>query len=783
MVDDLRPRSFFLNEQHELTRGEKEGGGGIPRYAPINWETKGRRIQTSLAQVKEAIDTLPDPAKDHHYFLIAKPDLTLKKLTSDRRRAPNGDVEESTEYSGKDSRVFSRLGMDLLGVGEDGSAMVHATPERFEQLGSTAAALPEFGIREQVRWAKIESFELIPLNMRIDEPWVRGLRPNSPSDAVVELQPLLTTVEVDQVMRAIADLIRINAPRGQLLRGTGTDFSGRQWLRGSFTPEALLRIAETFISVQSLHSPLISEVHGGAELGGPNLDRIPIEIANLDNLPSVAVVDTGVPRNHAALGLTVRRGAFTTPLNAGGTGRHGSFVASRIVFGDQPRAPQHAPNPTLRYFDVNVALGPNQIDHKELLPALEAVAQTAPDVRVFNLSFDGEPLVALQPVKRQEELILAQDVDNFIFQYDVLIVVAAGNSRQGIIPNSEYPNHHTDPSWQLGAFAQTFNSLTCGSYVSHLSASGLVRQMGWPSPFCRVGPGLAKTPKPDFSAAGGNTTENYGFAPGVGVWGLDEYGNWREGIGTSYAAPLLARQAAFAMRSLENVCEPGARPYACTVKAFLALSAKPPVADAAIATLARKTLGYGTAGSERLRTPSWNSAVLIWQGVLDDKSDLARVQIPVPKEWLLEAAHPKLRLFVAADLPVNAAVSNVWASRKVNAKLRTNLEARAVFSKSTGTSGYSLLRKEFDLSRIDPEDLESDLWILELSYEEAADYLPSMTFPTQQRLAFAAELLDAGEPNESPQPFLQSMTFTRTMTRLSVPPAIARTPIVLRIQT
>jgi hypothetical protein len=779
MPDDNRPRSFFLNEQHELTRGEKEGGGSIPKYAPIDWGAKGRRLQSTLAQVKNRIESLPDPVKENHYFLLARPETTLKKLTKDKRY-PSGEIEEPTAYSGKDSRVFSRIGMDLLGVSEEGTAIVHTTPERIDQLESTASSLREFGIREQVRWATIESFDVIPMEYRIDQEWLADLPGQRPTAAVIEFQPLLTRVEVDTLMRTISSLIQINAPRGQALQGTGTDFSGRQWLRGNISPEALLRIATSLMSVQSLHSPLISEIHGGPNIT-PAVEtaQVPNNWGDISDLPSVAIVDTGIPSNHAILGA-LRRGSYRTPLNAGGTGSHGSFVASRVVFGEQPGAPSSLPPPSLRFFDTNVALGPRQIDHKNLMSALETTVTSAPDVRVFNLSFDGEPLSLLPKVKRQEELILAQDLDNFIFQYDVLMVVAAGNSLPGIIPNSPYPMHYSDPAWRLGAFAQAFNTLTCGSYVSQLSASGLVTQLGWPSPFCRTGPGLADSPKPDFSASGGNTTQNYAFGPGVGVWGLNESGNWRESIGTSYAAPLLAREAALTMRILEEVCEPGAHPYAATVRAFLAVSADPPVKDPAVLPLVQRTLGYGTAHSSRLSSPSLDSAVLIWQGVLEDKSDVARIQLPISREWLAESSLPKMRLFVAADVPANAAVSTIWASRQVIPKLRTKPEEKAVSSKRTGTSGYSLVRREYDLSKVDFDSLEDDLWILELTYEEIADYLPSMTFPAQQRVAFAAELYDANPTGTSPQSFLQSMAFTRTMTRLSVPPIVARTPIVLR---
>jgi hypothetical protein len=427
-------------------------------------------------------------------------------------------------------------------------------------------------------------------------------------------------------------------------------------------------------------------------------------------------------------------------------------------------------------------LGPNQIDDKELLRALEAIVRTAPDVRVFNLSFDSEPLSLLRNVERQERLILVQDLDNFVFQYDVLMVVAAGNSHEGISPNPPYPQHYSDPNSHLGAFARSFNSLTCGAYVSQLSSSGLVTNVGWPSPFCRVGPGLGNSAKPDFSANGGNLNNRYAFAPGLGVWGIDQSAVWREKSGTSFAAPLLTREAAFALRSLEAVCEPAAQPYAATVRAFLAITAAQPVRDAAVAPLVQKTLGYGTAQSGRFNSPRGDTAILLWQGLLEDKSDLARIQIPIPRAWLRKAKVPKMHLIIAADVPVNAAASQIWASRKIEAKLRPHPETDALRAKLHGTDTYTLVHREYNLSRRDVDELQTDIWILELNYVEIADYLPSMAFPSQQRVAFAAELFDADEFRSSPQSFLQAMPFTRTMTRLSVQSSIARVPVVLRYQ-
>ena len=78
---------------------------------------------------------------------------------------------------------------------------------------------------------------------------------------VFELQPVLTRVEVERVLRAIAAML-LNEER---LSGTGTDFSGRRWLRGVATQHSIRSIAKDFFSVQAIHSPLYSIAAGKAK--------------------------------------------------------------------------------------------------------------------------------------------------------------------------------------------------------------------------------------------------------------------------------------------------------------------------------------------------------------------------------------------------------------------------------------------------------------------------------------------------------------------------------------
>jgi len=779
------PHTFYLNEQHELARGEKEGGGSIPKYTDINWAARGAAISQSLNRVRKQIQGSHDPSKQNHYFLLAAPVPQLAKASEDKKKAVHGKVFEPTDFGQKHSRVFRRLGLDLLHVADDGSAVVHMKPEMMEKLSNTAQTLRGLGDREKSRWATIERFEMIPPEFRIDSDWLATLRAKKVTDAVVEFQPLLTRSEIDSLIRAVVSMLLQNL--GEAVTGTGTDFSGRQWVRGKITPESLTKMSQTFFSVQSLHSPLISM----AASTPPPLKQRSHASALLEvdtsSLPVIGVLDTGVPADHPILSK-YRRGTYVAPTStAVPADPHGCFVSSRVVFGDPDYSgglPSRTPLGTARYYDINLSgIRPGEIEDKGVFPALQAVVATAPDVRVFNMSFDAvDPLDLMGPVKRSEVLSLVQDLDNFIFQNDIVVVVAAGNSPKGLVPSIPYPGHFGAPEWSLGPWARSFNSLTCGSFVARLSSGGLVAKAGWPSPFCRVGPGLCGSPKPDFSSNGGNGTPKYQYAAGLGVWGLTSAGVWEDWPGTSFAAPLLARESAFALQRLQLVCERGAQPFAVTVKAFLALTATPPVDDDAVKELVDRTLGRGVASAHRLDAPSTGTGVMIWQGVLEDEKDIARIQVPIPTDWLKEADEPYLKLVVAWDPPVNAAVNHLWATRNLSAKLRMHPDAPAQRTAKLKSHGsYPLLERLYDLRKLPPKlTVDGDSWLIEIAYEQTAEYHPAMTFPPQQRVAFAAELFDRGAKKLSPQRSLQSLPATKTMNRLTVPPSVARMPVVLK---
>jgi hypothetical protein len=403
---------------------------------------------------------------------------------------------------------------------------------------------------------------------------------------------------------------------------------------------------------------------------------------------------------------------------------------------------------------------------------------------VFNLSIgDYRSLNDFPAVEKHEKRVLLQDLDNFIFANDVLVVVAAGNSRPGVPPDQPYPDHHADERWSLGPWASGFNTLVCGAFVSQLSTNGLVQTVGWPSPFTRIGPGLCSAPIPSFSAEGGNTDDVYRFQPGLGVWGFSAAGLPEDHAGTSFAAPILAREAAWTLHQLQQHCTPGTQPFAVTARAFLTLTANRPVQDDVINTLVERTLGSGKASFQRLISPAAGSAVILWQGYLESPRDTVRIQLPIPLEWLNEAEKPVLRLIVCSDPPVSEAAQVGWACRKVRPVLHLGPDVPSVRARAGTHPTFPVIDRHYALDRYKPgrdKPAEGDLWLLEIAYDEIAPYPPAMDFDPRQRVAFAAELVDQGEAAIDPQAAMQALPIATTMNRLSIQSTPIRSPIIIK---
>lgn len=385
------PRTYYLNEHHELPTEEKPGGGRAAQYENIDWAVKGKQLSKSLSGVRKLLSESGDPLSGRQYFLLAAPEPKLTKKSSDKKKAPNGTIQEVTDFRSDHPRVFGRLGLDLIDVTDDGRAIIHATAERIDLILHRTENLNQLNSRDRARWATLKQFEQIPLELRIDGRWLSEIsRSTDLIDAVIELQPLLTRVESEDVLRGLTTAL--TSEKGSRLTGTGQDYSGRSWFRGKLSPKAIKQIAEGFFSVQSIHDPLYSTaaIEKGSSAASKRMHDGTKHVPDVASLPTVALLDTGVAANHPRLAVYQRGTPLVAP-NATGGGSHATYVASRIVFGDVTYDDVDSENfvAECRFLSANVSEYPDRIDDKSVLPMLATLRAAYPDVRVYNLSFSN----------------------------------------------------------------------------------------------------------------------------------------------------------------------------------------------------------------------------------------------------------------------------------------------------------------------------------------------------------------------------------------------------------
>ncbi len=792
------PRLYFLNERHQLAP-TTEDGGSQPKPVVKEWHSHGKHLQSNIASFRQARKASPDPTAHRRLYILAEGPKSLEKI-SDSKKAEGGKLENKINLAGKQSQEISRLGFDLLATTSEGKAIVHATDERIEQMAQSLARLEELRTRDKNRWAHIETLSEIPKEYKTSLKWWGSPSMGTLLRATIDLQPFLTRAEVEMVIKAI----RSRLQDGEKLNRAGMEFSGRSWFSGVLLAKTVVDLAAKFQAIFSVHPPLVAIAAAppkrpSAKTSSPRSSRQTPQF-DFHALPCVAVLDTGVPSEHLLL-APYRRPGYARPDGTSGEVQdaHGSLVASRIVFGDFEHNPDMSKDALIgdcSFFDVRVGNGQSEggdshIDPEAINQAVGIVTGTAPDIRVFNLSIDSKwPLESFEGSHRDAWLRRLEDLDNRAFSEDILFVVAAGNSRAGLVPEPPYPHHFDLPQWRLGAWSRCFNALTCGGASHQNPSDAVAKEDGAPCPFTRAGPGFARSPKPDIAASAGNCGPDYNYqaGTGMGVWCCNDSGLWEDHAGTSFAAPLVSREAARTFTFLQRKCDTGARPFAALVKAVLALHAKRPIdLSRAVEKLAEKTLGYGEVKFEDIESPNSRRAVFLWQGIIGDEGEILNVELPLPGTWVQSAAKPVLRLIVSWDTPVHHAAEHVWACRKVLPTMRPAGNMDALQFKIRTPSGYPLVEKRFELHGDDVRrNLQNrDNCLLELKYttQEMAPYPGLLEFSPQQRVAIAYELFDESEKPVSPHPHIQHLPIAidGTLNRLSTLVPSARQAVSMKV--
>lgn len=200
--------------------------------------------------------------------------------------------------------------------------------------------------------------------------------------------------------------------------------------------------------------------------------------------------------------------------------QHGTLVTSLIVDGNgiNPQLEDGCGHFRVRHFGV--ATGTEYSSFEVIKKIERIVSENCGEIRIWNLSLGSQEPVADNSVSPE-----AAELDRIQKQYGVLFVVAGTNDKK----------HDGE---RIGAPADSVNALVVNA----------VRENGEPASYTRHGPVVGFHRKPDVSYYGGDKLVD------EHIWAFCGSGPMPVS-GTSFAAPLVTRKAAYLVYKMGLSCE------------------------------------------------------------------------------------------------------------------------------------------------------------------------------------------------------------------------------------
>ena len=319
--------------------------------------------------------------------------------------------------------------------------------------------------------------------------------------------------------------------------------NGSVGIAAELTPPEMQRISEQYMFVRSIESN--AEVVIEAAIQADPIPAI-IEVERVRCQTPVAVIDSGINGTCSLFaGLVLQSINELPPASVGPHMAHGTFVASRVVYGDDITSVlNRRARPWCPVIDVQVTgtdgLGNRISQHAAQLAEIlqRVVPAIAPQTRVLQLSLRD------CPIADGRYSALARLIDFLSREHKVLFVISAGNIND---PVAEPPSHYLAPNTRVLFPAESLLSLTVGSIAKYCEPNCVAREQEI-APYSRRGPGADRALKPEVAMHGGNV-----FWDGLGwtttprvaaYWPWPLWHTPRHAIGTSYAAPLVSQYAA-----------------------------------------------------------------------------------------------------------------------------------------------------------------------------------------------------------------------------------------------
>ncbi|MBL0929477.1 MAG: S8 family peptidase [Alphaproteobacteria bacterium] len=509
-------------------------------YRPVWWLFKPDQFPCVGA---DAVGTL--------YFRA--PSIYLKAL---RHRIEQAEAIVETKYRRADNKPYKAPTIARAEVGA--IETIEIAPPEQKRAFSTAAALAALEDPRTVSGYQVELFETPAERVIADDPLGRialrrslerlllSLGPGARSYLAFEvgrtpvLEVQLTTQPVDALIDNRAGVA--GSDSGQEISLSSIDRNPRRH-------EEILNALQKHPLVRAILPPVLLELTDDRSSSDSASAAEPVAISlpqSQSTYPIVGVIDSGVA---PVLDGWVA-GRFDYLSSGEYDAIHGTNVAGLLAIGQALNGVDIAPEANGCHL-YDIPLYPNGpfmaryrrgfSDFLEEIEQAVAEAKNERGVRVFNLSIN-----AVAPVERHRYSIYASRLDQIADSYGVIFVNSAGNLPPAQVRSAwqkrpiDVINYFASRTLPDTIFkpAESVRSISVGA----LNPPNTDQIADAPTIYTTRGPGLQVGVKPDVACYGGTG----GSGPGkpTGLSSLSTSGGRQSVVGTSFAAPLVARTLA-----------------------------------------------------------------------------------------------------------------------------------------------------------------------------------------------------------------------------------------------
>ena len=697
MSETLRPH-LKLEEIRSITDRIYPAGGGGGTYPREDYRRHAGKIFRHTQKLKESFENTEDQ------------NLTRKRYI--RVELP----KESNVHAGEGETLSKNILGELVGAPKKNVGHFSTNENSLDLLSEQLKTYRDTDKHTgKSKFAPIEKISNIPSSEKISDNLKAILKEGiEPGEVLVSLFPDLSRDEVATIKKAMIDFLK---------DGNGEIVSGYEGISGQlFKVKAkankIAPLADCFLAIQTV-DPVGDLFVESAIIGEPIEETVRV-IPN-QSTAKVCIFDSGVVSGSRFFETSIIDNE--EPIGPPHSVEHGTFVASRIIYGNSLRdsISEGQLTPDVKVLSVCMkshdAVGnPKAATGDDFVRIIRnTVERWHSQISVYNLSMNLILNNKGYVVTDDHVGPVAAELDSLSRKFGVLFILTTGNYPiNEPVPNKRYPDYFKSESCRLCQPSEAMLALTVGSSADRENR-GSIAKKNTPSPFTRRGPGFSAYRKPDLVAPGGNLTKDWKQFDDLSSAGIDQGGgNIAYSTGTSFAAPIISRLAA---KIFENIQD--ATPD--LVRAMLIHSATVSGWEHLDENLLLQLVGNGEPDTAfLLSSDRWNQHFM-YQGQIDYRK-IVKIPFYVPSALTDREGRKKVRVqFTLAFSPeTNRTLKSGYCKSHLRTKIYKKNDEGDLYGVTATRNHISVTDKYSTVLRYDrvfSSGLQSGDWELEIEQQ------------------------------------------------------------------